>query len=148
MRTFYLFNINEFYSSMYYSNSVRLYKILENLFYMRNYDKLGSFKLYKQIVIPFNKMLCNGYITKKNRLDYEYFYDHQAHYMKKNNEHTKMIVGSIHIRLISDINYPSFLTDINQLEKNIFVCDFDNCDYFWLNKVVKIYGQKKISIVE
>ena len=27
--------------------------------------------------------------------------------------------------------------DINNYSDNIFICDFDNKDYFWLNKVVK-----------
>ena len=148
MRTFYAFHINEFYSSMYNDNPLKLYKILEELFYRRNYDKLNTYRLYKQVVIPFNKMLCNGYMTKKNRLCYEYFYDYQAHYLKKKEEHTKMVIGSIHIKILSDANYPIFFNNIHELDTDIFICDFDNRDYFWLDKIIKIYRQKEIPIVK
>ena len=148
MRTFYAFHVNEFYSNMYYYNESRLYNILEELFYKRHYDKFESYKLYRQVVVPFNKMLCNGYIIKKNRLCYEYFHDKEIHYMKKTDEHTKMTIGSIHIKIISNINFPCFFEDVNELEQNIFVCDFDNRDFFWLDKVAKKYGQRRISIVE
>ena len=148
MRTFYLFNVNEFYSIMYSKSPFKLYKILDNLFHEREYDRYGSYKIYKQVIIPFNKMLCNNYITKKNRLNYEYSHDNQNHFIKKQEEHTKMVIGSIHIKIESDKNYPTFFDDVNNFEENIFVCDFENGDYFWLSKVVKKYGQKTISIVE
>ena len=148
MRTFYLFHVNEFYSSTYQKNPYKLYKIFDILFHEREYDRYRSYKLYKQIVIPFNKMLCNNYIIKKNRLNYEYFYDNQSHFIKKNEEHAKMVIGSIHIKIESDNNFPTFFKDINNFEEDIFVCDFENGDYFWLDKVVKKYGQKTISIVE
>lgn len=47
------------------------------------------------------------------------------------------MVTSYCIKIKSNINYPSFFENINNYSDNIFVCDFINKDYFWLNKVVK-----------
>jgi hypothetical protein len=59
-----------------------------------------------------------------------------------------MIISNINIKIMSDINYPSFFNDINEYERDMFVCDFDNNDYFWLDKVVKKYRQNMESIVK
>ena len=64
---------------MYHKMPFKLYKVLDTLFREREYNRYRSYKLYKQVIIPFNKMLCNNYITKKNRLNYEYYYDNQTH---------------------------------------------------------------------
>ena len=148
MRIFYAFCINEFYQSMYYKHSYRLYKILEGIHHAREYDKISSYRLYKQVANPINKMMCNGYITKNYRLCYEYYSDHNAHYIKKKEEHTKMIISNIHVKIISDVNFPSFFRDIYFYENDIFVCDFENKDYFWLDKVMKKDGQSSIPIVK
>lgn len=148
MRIFYIYSINEFYKDMYYNNSYRLYKILESIYYEREYDKLSSYRLYKQVVVPINKMICNGYITKNHRLSYEYGYDSHAHYIRKKEEHTKMIISNIYIKVMSDVNFPSFFDDIYSYEKDTFICDFDNKDYFWLDKVMKKDRQKSESIVK
>jgi len=148
MRVFYVYRINEIYRDMYYKHSYRLYKILESIYYERDYDKISSYRLYKQVVNPINKMLCNGYITKNHRLAYEYCYDNNVHYIRKKEEHTKMVISNIHIKIISDINFPSFLNDIYAYDSNIFICDFDNNDYFWLDKVMKRDRQSEVTIVK
>ncbi len=52
-----------------------------------------------------------------------------------NNESTKMIINNSHIRIKSNKNIPSFFYDIRKL-KNIFVCDFNNHDYFLLEETL------------
>jgi len=148
MRTFYAFCINDFYFDMYNKHSYQLYKILEDIYYTKNYDKFNSYRLYKQVVNTINKMLCNGYITKNHRLSYEYSCDNNTHFIKKKEEHSKMVISNVNIKIISDVNYPSFFDDINNYASNVFVCDFDNKDYFWLDKVVKTYRQKEVVSVQ
>lgn len=133
---------------MYYKHCHSLYKILESIYYEREYDKLSGYRLYKQVIDPVNKMLCNGYITKNHRLSYEYGYDNHAHYIRKKEEHTKMIISNIYIKVISDVNFPTFFNDIYFYEKNAFICDFDNNDYFWLDKVMQKDRQDKQTIVK
>jgi hypothetical protein len=148
MRIFYVYTINEIYKDMYYDNSYRLYKILEGIYYQRDYSKISSYMQYKQVVSGINKMLCNGYITKNHRLAYEYGYDNNCHYIRKKDEHTKMIISNIYIKIISDLNFPCFFNDLYSYEKNIFICDFDNKDYFWLDKVMKKNRQNDLIIVK
>ncbi len=148
MRIFYVYVINEFYKDMYYHHSYSLYKILESIYYERDYDKISSYRMYKQVVTPLNKMMCNGYVTKNHRLSYEYGYDNHAHYIRKKDEHTKMVITNIYIKVISDKNFPTFFHDIFSYEGDVFICDFDNNDYFWLDKLMKRDGQSLESIVK
>ena len=32
-------------------------------------------------------------------------------------------------------NYSSFFETMKEYNKNIFICDFENEDFFWLNKI-------------
>ena len=41
-----------------------------------------------------------------------------------------------------------FFNDLYFYEKNIFICDFDNKDYFWLDKVMKKNRQNDFIIVK
>ena len=47
------------------------------------------------------------------------------------------MVTSYCLKIKTNINYPKFFDNINTYSDNIFVCDFINNDYFWLNKIAK-----------
>ena len=50
-------------------------------------------------------------------------------------EITLLKVFNSHIKIKSNKNYTPFLNTIKQYNKNIFICDFENKDYFWANKI-------------
>jgi hypothetical protein len=52
-------------------------------------------------------------------------------------EISKLTVYNSHIKIKTNINYPTFIDSLRNFEKNIFVCDFINKDYFWLDKIKK-----------
>ena len=47
------------------------------------------------------------------------------------------MVSSYCLMIKSSVNYPKFFDNIGNYSDNIFICDFINNDYFWLNKVIK-----------
>ena len=51
------------------------------------------------------------------------------------NESTKMIINNSHIKIKTNKNVPSFFYNIRNF-KNIFVCDFNNHDYFLLEDTI------------
>ena len=52
------------------------------------------------------------------------------------NEKTKLIINKKFLVIRSNEEIPVFFKDIEENEKNLFVCDFLNRDYFWLEKLV------------
>ena len=51
-------------------------------------------------------------------------------------EKTKLIVNKKYLVIKSNEEVPLFFKDIDRNEKNLFVCDFINKDYFWLEELV------------
>ena len=72
MRVFYAFLVKDYYFDMYYKHPYNLYKMLEEIYHFRDYKKIDSYRMFRQICDPVNKMICNGYINKIHRLSYDY----------------------------------------------------------------------------
>ena len=64
-----------------------MYKIIEELYYTKEYDMLISYKYYKKFAIEFNKLSVNEYIYNLNKLN--------NFYQRDNNTHILYNVGSL-----------------------------------------------------
>ena len=126
MRKYYLFIIKKEYINIYKNKSYVLYKMLEKLKNLRKYDFSYGLNIYKEICLPFSVNLLTNYI--KQRIKYKKINDK---IIKIDNIYLQINYSCINIK--SDINNPWILKIFNIYNKNIFVCDFDNIDYFWLN---------------
>lgn len=102
-------------------NNYDLYNLLYKLNKM-NKDLNYGISLYKQICEPFNISLLSNYLN--NNL------------FKKNIfciDNCIIILKPSRI-IIKSNNFPKIIEIFNLYNKNIFVCDFKNKYYFWLNK--------------
>ena len=137
MRTFYLFDVKENILKNYRNNYEELYSLLESIHYLKTEDIILGFNIYQRIVNPMKKEEYNDYI-KKNNLGKEnyicYYYTHTINDFYFN-ESTKMIINNSHIKIKTNKNVPSFFYNIRNF-KNIFVCDFNNHDYFLLEDTI------------
>lgn len=145
MRTYYIFNVNKFYKYMYKSNPFKMYKIFEEIYYSRNYDNLKTFRVMEEVSIPFNKIMLNEYIYYEYKLKYGYQRKDNVHILNTD-EKTTLRINNYNIKIETDSNYSIFFDDIKNYNSNLFVCDFDNKDYFWLSKLNSL--QKEYSIVK
>lgn len=136
MRTYYLFRINKYFAYIYKKWPYRMYKIIEELYYTKDYDMLASYKYYKKFAIEFNKLAINEYIYSLNKMSKYYYRDNNVHIIN-NDKYNKLTVASTCIMLKTDDIYSVFLNDLNAKFDNIFVCDFKNKDYFWLESLNK-----------
>lgn len=136
MRVFYVYNINDYFCSVYDKYPYKLYKMLEDAYYSSKYDIRVSSFLYEQVITNFNKLFVNNYVIANNKLDINYYNKDNIHLISNSHEYSKMMVTSYCIKIKSNINYPKFFNNIYKYSDNIFICDFVNKDYFWLNKVV------------
>ena len=137
MRTFYLFDVKENILKNYRNNHEELYSLLESIHYLKTEDIILGFNIYQRIVNPMKKEEYNDYIKKnnlgkENYICYNYTHTINDFYF---NESTKMIINNSHIKIKTNKNVPSFFYNIRNF-KNIFVCDFNNHDYFLLEDTI------------
>ena len=137
MRTFYLFDVKENILKNYRNNYKELYGLLESIHYLKTEDIILGFNIYQRIVNPMKKEEYNDYIKKnnlgkENYICYNYTHTINDFYF---NESTKMIINNSHIKIKTNKNVPSFFYNIRNF-KNIFVCDFNNHDYFLLEDTI------------
>ena len=134
MRTYYIFNVNKFYKYMYNNNPFKMYKIFEEIYYSRNYDNIKSFRVMEEVSVPFNKIMLNEYIYFEYKLKYGYKRKDNIHILNTD-EKTTLRINNYNIKIETDNNYTVFFDYLSNYNSNLFICDFDNKDYFWLSKL-------------
>lgn len=137
MRVYYIFKINKYFSYIYNNKPYKLYKMIEEIFHVNNYDMILSYKIYEQVAITFNKEKFNKYLKNKYSLDKYYLTNKSSHIYSNINEYSKLVVNNSNLKIKTNVNNPIFFKDVVEYSDNIFVCDFINKDYFWLEKIIK-----------
>ena len=89
--------------------------------------------------------MLNEYIYYEYKNKYGYKRNENIHTLNTS-ENTTLKINNYNIKIITDNNYTIFFKNINDYSKNLFICDFDNKDYFWLSKLKPL--QKELSIVK
>ncbi len=145
MRTYYIFNVNKYYKYMYKNNPFKMYKIFEEIYYSKDYDNIKTFRVMEEVALPFNKIMLNEYIYYEYKLKYGYKRRDNIHILNTD-EKTTLRINNYNIKIETDSNYSIFFDDIKSYNTNLFVCDFENKDYFWLSKLNSL--QKEYSIVK
>ena len=118
MRTYYIFNVNRYFSYMYKNKPFKMYKMFEEIYYSKSYDSLNTYRNFETVAVPFNKIMLNEYIYYEFKLKYGYKRNGNKHNLNTSENST---------------------LQINNYNNNLFVCDFENMDYFWL---CKLYNKK------
>ena len=84
----------------------------------------------------YDKTKINSMIYKKFMDDENYNKILNKHILDDGVEKTKLTVYNTYIKIKTNQNISAFFKILSN-EENVFVCDFNNKDYFWLNKVVR-----------
>ena len=137
MRTYYIFKINKYFSYVYKNKPYKIYKTIEEIYHVKEYDMVLTYKIYEQVALTFNKSNLNDYLNTIYIENNFYHKNNNTHIYSDNYEYTKLVVTNSNLKIKSNVNNPIFLKNINDCYDNIFVCDFVNKDYFWLDKVIK-----------
>ena len=145
MRTYYIFKINKYFAYIYKRWPYKMYKIIEELYYTKDYDMLISYRYYKKFALEFNKLAINEYIYNINKGNNNYYRDNNIHILNNDN-YNKLKVNSACLILKTNDIYSVFLNDLSEYLDNVFICDFKNKDYFWLESLNKD-RQNNLSLV-
>ena len=134
MRVYYLFKINDYFSKLYYNKTYYLYKMLEQISLSSKNDFIISYRLFEQMAVAFNKTDINSKLYRRYAFDDNYIKTLNKHVLDNRIEKTKLTVYNTYIKIKTNKNITDFFKVLSN-EENIFVCDFNNKDYFWLSKV-------------
>ena len=136
MRHFYLFDINNSLINISNGMEYNLYKFFSDIY---NSDKSNYAlynKIYSSIIKPIDKKKLNNniYNTYKTNLFYTKFKNKHCYYNYLDKEETRIIINNSFIKIDSNNIKPAFIKYLSKYS-NLFVCDFDNNDYFFLESV-------------
>ena len=136
MRTYYIFFIKNDIYNLTKNNTESLYKIFESIKYLKKEDATLGFKVYQKICDKVPKKIINKLIKDDfiDNLSYNIFKDIHIINDFINNEITKLIIHNSYIIIKSSCIYPEFFKSLYKFQ-NIFVCDFENIDYFYLKNL-------------
>lgn len=131
MRKYFLFDIAERYYNLYLHKERLLFRTLESLYNNDQHQKANNISLFNQLCIPINIAFLNSYFDNKvficnNRNKHLYI-------SKKTDEKTLIEINHACIIMLTNKNFSRLFKVFNYYSKRIFVCDFQNQDYFWLD---------------
>lgn len=139
MRIYYIFKINKSVSNLYRKQEYVLYDILTGIYKMNKSDIVLGYKFFEQFAYFFNKSSVNEYIFNRYKDSVTYMKNINRHIINDRfkNESSVLVVYNSHIKIKTNLDISDFLKTLNEYEKNLFVCDFKNHDYFWLDNIIK-----------
>ncbi|MEG0826368.1 MAG: hypothetical protein RR404_02735 [Bacilli bacterium] len=130
MRKYHLFIIRSDFKESYYKNSKVLYQTLFNLYKLKSEDCRIGVSIFHQICNLFNPDLLINYIKEKYKLKSK-----KNHYFLINNEERTFVNFNYSCTIIyTNKNIPFIFKILYLYNKNVFIVDFENEDYFWLRK--------------
>lgn len=137
MRTYYAFIIKDSLIQFYKKRPYSLYKILEQIYNLKNNDIVLGYRILEEVTTPFGCKKTDSFLYNKHYDELSYSKNEYGHIIQNlySDEITLLKVFNSHVKIKSNLNYSSFFNSINQYNKNIFICDFENRDYFWVGKI-------------
>lgn len=147
MRTYYIFNVNRYFSYMYKKTPFKMYKIFEEIYNTRDYDTLRTYHALEDVADPFNKIMLSEYIYYEYKNRYGYKRCGNVHTLN-GSEKSLLRINNYNIKLKTENNYSVFFKYLNRYNGNLFVCDFENKDYFWLSILENGSLQKEKEVVK
>lgn len=137
MRMYYIFEIKDEIMTLYKDNPNSLFKILNHIYYMHVEDVNYGFNLFNQIIYPTNINEINRKIYLKLHKELVYSKQKNEHIINNlyKDEISILKIGKSHLVLECNKNYSSFFKVLESFDKNYFVCDFKEQDYFFLKDI-------------
>lgn len=133
LRTYYLFRIREEVAQELKEKEFELFYLLKKLIQKQ---ELPTFQIscYQQLCLPFPKEVLVNYFQEKYHLSHDKEIFHLPHETYQ--------IRSSYLKVTTEKQIPSIFFLICHIDPHIFLCDFQNGDYFYLND---FYSQTKIK---
>mgnify|MGYP002621150248 CR=1 FL=1 len=140
VRLYYIFSIKDNVSNLYQNDPVNLYKILENIYFMSDDEIDYGYNLFKQIANMSDYQYLNNQLYIKLHKDITYSKINNEHIINDlyHDEISILKIKSSRMILESNKSYSSFFKVLNKINKNYFVCDFKEKDFFFINSFFQL----------
>jgi len=126
MRKYYLFNISKEFYNIYKKNSYVLYKTLENLYNLKKENISYGVSLFNKICNKIDKIYIQSLYSDYIRINSD------KYLVNEYREESVITIKNIYILYNTNMNFPPSMGKIYKNNKTIFVIDFKNEEYFWL----------------
>jgi hypothetical protein len=136
MRKFYIFNINQEFTTLTKTSPYNLFKAFEDLYYLPKIDTNNGYDLYQNLTTPINRLNLNNKLFNYYKEDDHYSKFMNTHFYNNfySDEITKLTINNAYMILETTALKPTFLPKLSS-NKSLFACDFQNKDYFWLESI-------------
>lgn len=137
MRIYYVFDIRSEYVDLYKETPNSLYNVLHQLYYMRKKDLEYGFNMFKQLANRIDKDEVDKSIFLKlhNKMTYVKKKDNHIINNLYKDEVSALKVKYSYILINTNKSYTDFFNVLALDNRNYFVCDFINNDYFFLSNI-------------
>lgn len=138
MRTFYVFKIKDEYARLTKNNPYHLFKMFSYIYNIDRKEIEVGRDLFYQLVERLKSKEMDIQLFKKYQDNFFYTKFKNIHQVNNiyKKEESKLIVHRHFLLLKSTVIRPAFLQDLKEYP-NIFLCDFENKDYFWLESILQ-----------
>ena len=137
MRIYYVFDIRSEYVDLYKETPNSLYNVLHQLYYMRKKDLEYGFNMFKQLAnrIDKDEVDKNIFLKLHNKMTYVKKKDNHIINNLHKDEVIALKVKYSYILINTNKSYTDFFNVLALDNRNYFVCDFINNDYFFLSNI-------------
>lgn len=137
MRIYFVFKIKKEYIELYRDTPNTLYNILNQMYYMRRNDIGFGFNLFNQMIDRIDKFDLDKYLYVLLHTKMKYSKKGDEHILNNlyKDEISVLKVKTTYLLINSNKSYTEFFALLNNYDDNLFVCDFNNHDYFFLSNI-------------
>ena len=136
MRVFYIFQIKKDLTKITKENPYTLFHTLETIYYREPDDIKLGYVFLKQIIDPIPIKELDILLFKRYKENYFYMKYRNIHSMHDvyRKENTVLTLNKTYLKLETNVIKSRFLEEL-QKNHSLFVCDFQEKDYFWLGSL-------------
>ena len=137
MRVFYIFNVKDEIYDIYNDKSNSLYKIYSHIYNLSDNELNYAKTLLDQLNNTFDKDVLDTKLFIKLHKEVPYSKRGEIHYINNlyKDEISKLIIRKRYIKIITESNTSSFFSILQKFNLNLFICDFSNSFYFFLDEL-------------
>ena len=139
MKVYYIFKIKNEIANLYKDTPSILYNILKNIYYMDQSSVEYGYHLFNQLTQSLDKLKIDKdlYIEMHQDIPYTKQKDiHRIHNIYKD-EISTLRINHVYMKLVLEQDFSSFYPYLLKKENNLFVCNFKNTDFFFLEDYLK-----------
>lgn len=138
MRTFYIFKIKKHFAILTRNNPYSLFKTIEEIYKLKESELKKTRNIFKYIqdTIDTDNINIQIYNQYKNKYTYTKFKDIHTINNYYTKEKSRLTINKTYMLLRTNEQIPSFLKTLTNTKQDMFACDFENKDFFWLEDLV------------